>query len=228
MTDMNYTQLMKFVVAMVVMMNPLGAVSIFINLTPKLSLAEQRRTALTAGLAVAVIMLVSTWIGKNLLILLGITLPSFRFAGGVILLLMGLSMLQSHDSPISHSREDDDDAKQRDSIAIVPLALPLIIGPGAISTLIITTTDHPDLLSKIYISLISCMLALGMAGLLFFANSMRQCLGASVIKVVTRIMGMILTSIAAGMLAAGLKGLFPILGLPLKPLLDSLAMTVGH
>jgi multiple antibiotic resistance protein len=224
MTDMSSIQLIKFLVAMVVMMNPLGAISIFINLTPKLSLIEQKRTALIAGVAIATIMLVTTWVGKGLLMLLGITLPSFRFAGGVILLLMGLSMLQSHDSPITHTREEDDDAKQKDSIAIVPLALPLIIGPGAISTLIITTTDHPDLLSKLYISLISCLLAAGMAGLLFFANSMGKLVGKSVIKVVTRIMGMILTSIAAGMLASGLKGLFPILGVPLKPLLDALAV----
>lgn len=221
---MNSIQLIKFLVAMVVMMNPLGAVSIFINLTPNLSLTEQKRTAIIAGIAVAVIMLITTWIGKELLMVLGITLPSFRFAGGVILLLMGLSMLQSHESPITHTREDDDAAKQKDSIAIVPLALPLIIGPGAISTLIITITDHPDLLSKLYVSIISCLLATGMAALLFFANLMAKVVGKSTIKVITRIMGMILTSIAAGMLASGLKGLFPILGVPLKPLLDALAV----
>lgn len=224
MTDMTSIQIIKFFVAMVVMMNPLGAISIFVNLTPKLSLAEQRRTALVSGMAVATIMLITTWIGKGLLMLLGITLPSFRFAGGVILLLMGLAMLQSHSSPIAHTVEEDDDAKQKDSIAIVPLALPLIIGPGAISTLIITTTDHPDLFSKLYISIISCLLAAGMAALLFFASTMGKWVGPSVIKVVTRIMGMLLTSIAAGMLASGLKGLFPILGVPLKPLLDALAV----
>jgi multiple antibiotic resistance protein len=155
------------------------------------------------------IMLVTVWSGQELLELLGITIASFRFAGGIILLLMGLSMLQSKESAISNTSEDNEAAKERESIAVVPLALPVIIGPGAISTLIIQGTDYPQVLNKVWMSLACVALALGMFLILYFGNTIARWVGASVIKVVTRIMGMIIMAIAVGMLANGLIGLLP-------------------
>lgn len=202
---------MKFFVAMIIMMNPLGSLSIFLELTRKLSLQKQRRIALSCGFAITVIMLVTIWTGKDLLTLLGITIPSFRFAGGIILLLMGLSMLQSRESPVSHTSEDDEAAKERESVAVVPLALPIIIGPGAISTLIIASNDYPQLLNKMWMSGLCCFLAFNMCLILYFGHPIAKLVGASVIKVVTRIMGMIIMAIAVGMLADGLIGLLPAL-----------------
>lgn len=199
----------KFVVAMIIMMNPLGSLSVFLQLTRKMNLLKQREVAVSCAVAVAVIMLVTEWSGQQLLTLLGITIPSFRFAGGIILLLMGLSMLQSKESAVSHTSEDDEAAKDRDSIAVVPLALPLIIGPGAISTLIIADNDFPQLINKLCMSGLSIMLALGMGVILYYAHPVARLVGTSVIKVVTRIMGMIIMAIAVGMLAEGLVGLFP-------------------
>lgn len=208
---MTYADLVKFIVAMIIMMNPLGSLSIYIQLTHRMKQIEQNKTAYTAGFAMIVIMLVTLWSGKELLALLGITIPSFRFAGGIILLLMGLSMLQSKESPVSHTSEDDEAAKHRESIAIVPLALPIIIGPGTISTLIIYSGDFPQLLNKISMSIVCLILGIGMALMLFFAHPVAKFVGASVIKVVTRIMGMIIMAIAVGMLAEGLIGLLPAL-----------------
>src|SRR5207249_3680349 len=121
--------------------------------------------------------------------------PAFRFAGGIILLLMGLSMLQSRESAISHTIGDDEAAKYRDSIAVVPLALPVIVGPGAISTLIIATGDFPQFINKIWMTLICVLLTLGMGMILYFASTVVKLVGASVMKVVTRIMGMIIMAI---------------------------------
>jgi multiple antibiotic resistance protein len=202
---------MKFIVAMIIMMNPLGSLSIFLDLTHKSSRVAKRRIALTCGFAMITIMLISLWTGQELLEVLGITISSFRFAGGIILLLMGLSMLQSKESPVSFTTEDDEAAKERESIAIVPLALPIIIGPGAISTLIIATTDYPLLINKIEMSLWCLVLATGMGLILYFSGFIANLVGTSVIKVVTRIMGMIIMAIAVGMLADGLLGLLPAL-----------------
>jgi multiple antibiotic resistance protein len=200
---------MKFIVAMIIMLNPLGSLSIFLDLTRKTSLLAQRKVALTAGFAITIIMLLTIWSGQALLSLLGITIASFRFAGGIILLLMGLSMLQSKESPVSYTSEDDEAAKERESIAIVPLALPIIVGPGAISTLIIASTDYPLLINKIMMSILCGILALSMFMILYFGNTIARFVGVSIIKVVTRIMGMIIMAIASGMLADGLIGLLP-------------------
>jgi len=202
---------MKFIVAMIIMMNPLGSLSIFLDLTRKTSLLAQRKVAKTCGLTMIAIMLITIWSGQELLEILGITISSFRFAGGIILLLMGLSMLQSKESPVSYTSEDDEAAKERESIAVVPLALPIIIGPGAISTLIIAGTDYPQILNKIVMSISCTLLALGMCMMLYFGNTIAKLVGLSVIKVVTRIMGMIIMAIAVGMLADGLTGLLPAL-----------------
>ena len=208
---MNYADTVKFLVAMIIMMNPLGSLSIFLQLTHRLPMYTQHRIAVKCGIAMIIIMLITVWIGSQLLELLGITISSFRFAGGIILLLTGLSMLQSRENPISHTPEDDIAAEDRSSIAIVPLALPIIIGPGSISTMILASTDHPVSHHKLWLTALCFILAIGMGMILYYGSSIAKLVGESVIKVITRIMGMIIMAIAAGMLADGLIGLLPVL-----------------
>lgn len=196
---------------MIIMMNPLGSLSIFLDLTKRSASPLQHAIALRTSTAIIVIMLIAVWTGKSLLDLLGITIPSFRFAGGIILLLMGLAMLQSRESPVSYTPEDDEAAKERHSIAIVPMALPVIVGPGTISTLIIAAGDFPQLGNKAWMSLLCLFLALGMGLMLYYAADIAELVGDSVIKVINRIMGMIIMAIAVGMLAKGLTGLLPVL-----------------
>ena len=208
---MSYADIVKFMVAMTIMMNPLGSLSIFLQLTQGTSIQRQRKTASECGLAIAVITLVTIWLGSQLLDLLGITIASFRCAGGIILLLTGLSMLQSKESPINHTPEDDIAAEDKHSIAIVPLALPIIIGPGAMSTLIIASIDFPNALHKTYLTLGCLLLAVGMYLVLYFGPNICRLLGESVIKLITRVMGMIIMAIAVGMFTNGLVGLIPAL-----------------
>ena len=203
------TETAKFVVAMIIMLNPLGTLPIFLDLTRTYTAAEQHKTAMHTTLAIIALMLLTLWSGNALLEVLGITIPAFNFAGGIILLLMGLSMLQSRQSPVSHTPGDDLAAKERQSPAIVPLALPVIVGPGAMSTLIITVGTYPAFLSKVWLSCICFLLALGMGFMLYYAGVIAKMVGTSVIKVVTRIMGMLIMAIAVEMLAKGLLGLIP-------------------
>lgn len=208
---MTYADSVKFFVAMIIMMNPLGSLSIFLQLTHKSSLKKQREIAVKCGMAIMVIMIISIWLGSQLLDLLGITIASFRFAGGIILLLIGLSMLQSHESPVNHTPEDDTAAEERHSIAIVPMALPIIIGPGSISTLVLASNDYPNYFYKLWLSVLCLALAIGMWLILYFGGAIAKFVGESVMKVITRIMGMIIMAIAVGMLANGLIGLIPAL-----------------
>lgn len=206
---MDTTAVIKFITAMIIMMNPLGSLSIFLDLTKKMSVQHQRKIALISTTAILIIMVVTLWTGNELLELLGITIPSFRFAGGIILLLMGLSMLQSLESPLSHTSADDEAVKGSHSLGIVPIALPVIIGPGAMSTIIIASGDYPQIQNQIWLTGICIALAIGMGLVLYFAGIVANFVGPAVIKVVTRIMGMIIMAIAVGMLADGLIGLIP-------------------
>lgn len=204
---MSYAEAVKFIVAMIIMMNPLGSLSIFLQLTRPHTPQQQSEVALKCGLSMIIIMMIALWIGDELLDLLGITIASFRVAGGIILLLTGLAMLQSRESPISHTPEDDIAAKSRTSIAVVPLALPIIIGPGVISTLILASNDYPSVSHKFWLSSLCIVLAVSMSTILYYGPAVAKFVGESVIKVITRIMGMIIMAIAVGMLANGIFGL---------------------
>ena len=211
-SSMNSSVLVKFIVGMIVMMNPLGSLSIFVNLTRHYTDEHMQKTALTCGVSILIIMWIVVWFGEPILGLLGVSIASFRFAGGVILLLMGLSMLQSQESPIKYTSEEKYDAEKRESIATVPLAVPIIIGPGAISTIIAENNNYAGFNHKIILSLVCLVLAAGMTLLLYYANPVCKAVGNSVIRVVTRIMGMIVTAMAASLLAQGVVGLIPALG----------------
>ncbi|AHE67996.1 membrane protein, MarC family [Legionella oakridgensis ATCC 33761 = DSM 21215] len=141
--------------------------------------------------------------------LFGINVPSFRIAGGIIILLMGLHMLQSKPSPIHYTVKEQNLAKERDSIAVIPMALPLIAGPGAISTIVIYGHNAHDWIGYLQMSMVDVALAAVVAVLLVFSGTIGRFLGDSGIKIVTRIMGLILAAMAVEMITIGLSNVFP-------------------
>lgn len=200
--------LVTYAAALFSMTNPIGNVGIFASMTADRSAGDAKRIAWTCALAVGVTLLIVTWTGGVLLKFFGIDIHELRAAGGVIILLIGLSMLRSDNSHRQTPAEAEDD-KDRDQIAIVPMAIPIVAGPGAMATAILAAEHHADFVSKIELSLTIIALA-GLIGLLFaYARPIATKLGTSGMGVVTRVMGMILAAIAMGMLAEGLKGMLP-------------------
>lgn len=200
--------LTSLVVGLLSMMNPLGNVGIFASMTDDKTSGEARRTAWTCALAVAITLLVVAWSGDLLLEFFGVSVDAFRAAGGVIVLLIGLHMLFNK-SDHSHSPKELADAESRESVAVVPLAIPIVAGPGTITTVLVASQTHGTVLGKVEISVVVLALA-ALCGLCFsFASPIARRLGKSGMGVFTRIMGMILAAIAMGMLADGLKGMLP-------------------
>ena len=206
---MQYAQAIKFLISMIIMMNPLGSLTIFMQYTHRMTSLKRKKLARQTSVTIVVLMIGSIWLGEQILDMLDITISSFRVAGGIILLLIGFSMLQSRESAVTHTPEDDSAAVERESIAVVPMALPIIVGPGAISTLIIASNDFSTPIQRLYLSGLCGILALGMWSILYCAPKVLEHIGASVIKLITRIMGMIIMAIAIGMLAKGMASLFP-------------------
>jgi multiple antibiotic resistance protein len=200
--------LTSFVAALFSMMNPVGNVGVFAGMTADRPGAEARRIAWTCAVAIAITLLIVAWSGSLLLEFFGISLDSLRAAGGVIVLLIGLHMLFNK-SEHQRSPAELEDAQSRESIAVVPLAIPMVAGPGTMATVLVAAQQHTTVLSKVEISVVVVALA-ALSGLLFnFATPIAKRLGESGIGVVTRVMGMILAAIAMGMLADGLKGMLP-------------------
>jgi multiple antibiotic resistance protein len=200
--------LASFIAALFSMMNPVGSLGVFAGMTKDRQQPESLRIAWKCALAVAVTLLVMAWIGALLMEFFGITINSLRAAGGVIVLLIGLQMLANKSSH-AHSTSEVEDARMRTSIAVVPLAIPIVAGPGTMATVLVAAHQHPSVLSRAEISIVIVALA-ALCGLLFsFAMPISKRLGEAGMGVVTRVMGMVLAAIGMGMLADGLKALLP-------------------
>jgi multiple antibiotic resistance protein len=200
--------LASFIATLFSMMNPIGNVGVFASLTANQSDDQARRTAWTCALSVTITLFIVAWSGSIILELFGITVDSLRAAGGLIIVLIGLNMLFNK-SGHNQSPAELEDAKSSASIAVVPLTIPLVAGPGTMATVLIAAQQNSSVLSKVEISLVIAGFA-ALTGLLFtFATPISKRIGESGMGAATRVMGMILTAIAMGMLTDGLKVMLP-------------------
>ena len=200
--------LTSFIAALFSMMNPIGNVGVFAGMTASRSDDEVRRTAWSSAVAIAVTLLIVTWSGSAVMAFFGITIDSLRAAGGVIVLVIGLHMLFNK-SEHKQSGTELEDARRRGSIAVVPIAIPIVAGPGTMATVLVTAQQHEALLGRAEISIVIIALS-ALTGLLFsFAKPISGWLGESGMGVITRVMGVVLSAIAMGMLSDGLKALLP-------------------
>lgn len=208
---MKFNQLVHYCISLLVICSPFSALPALLGMTQGLSIEEKKRTGVVAGIAVGVILIVMTWIGSDFLSFLGISLPSFQLAGGVVVFLLALSMLNAEMSRMKQTTEDQREAKSKDSIAIVPLAIPLMAGPGAISTVIISVGNFPGIVNQIYMSLCAAFVALVLGLTLYSATRLEKMIGFTGINIINRLAGLILAAMAVEMLAKGAVGLFPVL-----------------
>lgn len=189
------------------MMNPIGGVGIFAGMTADKSSDETHAIARKCALAAAITLLIVIWAGGEMLKIFGITVDEIRAAGGLIVLLIGLHMLFNKDE----HKTSDAETSSTDSIAVVPLAIPLVAGPGTMATVLVAAQHQSGVIAKIELSLAATAICILTGVLFYFSKSVATRLGADGMAVVSRVMGMILMAIAVGMLSEGLKGMFPAL-----------------
>jgi multiple antibiotic resistance protein len=203
-----------FFVAMIAIMNPIGNLAIFVTLVSDRSIEEQKDQAKWSAVAVLIILLLVTWLGNYILGFFGISDAAFETAGALIIILLGLSMMRGHDSQSGQNamrctEEEKVVALTKESISVVPVAIPIVAGPGAMTTIIIHSSQFPTLLDKGIISLICVALALIIYMAFSFSAQVSRVLGFIGIKIATRVMGLILVAIAFQMLGSGLVKLLP-------------------
>lgn len=207
----DWTEYAKFFAGLLGIVNPIGAVPIFLNLTVNESPLERRRTAFVAAMVVALVLFLTLLTGEWLLRFFGITIASFRVGGGILILLMAISMLHARVSPAQQTKEEAEDAADQDTKAVVPLGIPLLAGPGAISTVILYAQRYNSFSHYFILSIEIILVALLVWGSFRAAHYIANLLGKTGINVVTRIMGLIMAAIGVEFIANGLKQLFPIL-----------------
>jgi len=206
------SEYLKFFAALLAIVNPVGAIPIFINLTVGKDKGVRNKNGFMASISMGIILIVVLFSGDAILRFFGISVGSFRVGGGILILLMAISMLHARMSQVKQTKEEELDSAERDSVAVVPLGTPLLAGPGAISTVILYAQRYTSVTHYLY--LLGIIVLLVFLTFLSFrlAPTIARLLGKTGINVVTRLMGLIMAAVGVEFIANGLKQLFPVLG----------------
>jgi multiple antibiotic resistance protein len=203
-----YQEYLRFIATLTAVLDPFLAVPIFLGVTAERDPASRQRLANAVVLTVLVVLAGAAIFGEALLKFLGASLPAFQVGGGLVLLLMALAMLNAQAGGMRQSSAEREQLESGELTGVVPLAVPLLAGPGAIGTTIIAAqaggVAH-------YAAILACI-ALVCAVLwvvLRLADSVGQKLGTTGLNIATRLLGLLLAAIAIETMADGLKVLFP-------------------
>ncbi len=200
---------LKIFVALVIIVNPVSALPLFVSMTADNTAVEKRNIARIASLSVAVVLLVAALAGKPLLAIFGITIASFKVGGAILILLMAISMMHAAPNRVKQTPEEASEAAEKANIAVVPLAIPLLSGPGAISTTIVYATERASLAHVTIIMLCCVLVALTTWLALSLATPLSNWLGRTGVNIAIRLMGLLLAAVAVEILAGGLVVLLP-------------------
>lgn len=199
--------------------DPLVAVPIFLSITRHDTIEKRKAMALRASIAtwvtLSVFALVGPWVLKNWF---HISTEVFRIAGGLILLLTGIDMVRAQPSPSRFTKEEERESSHKEDISIVPLAIPMLAGPGAMSFVAVFMNPDPNqpappfpfiykagMFFSIFLVSVSCALVLR------YASKAQNFLSKTSIRVFERVMGLLITAVAIGLILGGLldKNLIP-------------------
>lgn len=189
--------------------DPLANVPIFLTITSRCSPAMRRRIAAKAAFATWVTLTIFAVAGGLIFKAFGISLGAFKIAGGIMLLLMAIDMMRAQPSPTRTTAKEQDESLERgDDIAIFPLAVPMLAGPGAIASIMLLEGGANGLAgSLVVLAALLVVLLLTLLALLAAAPLMKL-VGVRVEAVVTRLLGVLLAALAAQYVIDGLRGSF--------------------
>ena len=190
-------------VTLFVVIDPIGLAPIFIALTPGMTTAQRRAIAVRATLIAAGLLFLFAFLGEQVLGFIGISMPAFRIAGGILLFLTALDMLFERRTK---RREDQADAEDAPDPSVFPIAIPLIAGPGAIASVILLTGEAQGAIGMASVLLV--LIAVLVLAFLFFlsATLIERALGKTGIVVVTRLLGMLLAALSVQFVLDGIRG----------------------
>jgi multiple antibiotic resistance protein len=201
----------RFLIGLLAILDPFIAVPLFLTLTASRSLAERRRAARVVTLTVLCVLVGASIAGEPLLKLMGGSLASFRVGGGLVLLLMALAMLNARAGDVRQTLDETNALEQGAGLGVVPLAIPLLAGPGAISSVIVAS--HGDSLLHRLLILLCILLACAVLWLvLALAAPLGRRMGTTGLNIANRLLGLLLAAFAIESMAGGLRLLFPAFG----------------
>ena len=208
----DWNELFKITVALFAIVNPVGGIPMFLMTTSDWDIGQRRRTAQTVAITVFLVLALASLVGTLMLEFFGISVASFQVGGGILLMLLSVSMMQARENGLRQTPQESEEAAARQAVAVVPLAIPLFAGPGAISTMIIASHRVPGILFQLKLLIPSALIAMAVWAVLRLAARLAHRLGTTGMNIITRLMGLTLAALAVEFIAKGLQELFPGLG----------------
>lgn len=193
------TYYLKVFISVFVLVNPLEGIPLFLSSTASMDAAQKSKIAKQAAIGVITILLFTLFLGKLVLQLFAITIPAFTLAGGIIIFLIAIKMVLGSDEENSNSP-----SPVKKDIAIVPLATPLLAGPGPISSVILYATQSTTILDWIMLTIVIFIIGIAVYFSLRGAAKMQVYLKDNGVSVMTRISGILVAAIAVEMIVSGL------------------------
>ncbi|MBI4575726.1 MAG: NAAT family transporter [Planctomycetes bacterium] len=185
--------------------DPFAAAPVFLAITPADTDVSRRRMARLASLVAGGVLLVFACLGHRIFEFFGITTSAFRAAGGLLLLVLAFDMMRARENPKTPSPEERQEGIEKADVAVTPLAIPLLAGPGAISTVTLMSTEAR---SWVHLAIVAGAIVLtSLLSWLILANSSRlvRLIGQIGLKVLTRVMGLLLAGMGAQFVLAGTR-----------------------
>ncbi len=189
--------------------DPFAAVPIYLALTADRTPSDLASVARRASLTCMLVLLVFSAAGSMILSFFSITLPAFKIAGGVVLFAVGFEMLRARPSRTRSTEEERVEAQSKEDVALVPLGLPLLAGPGAIATVMVLSTKAGDLPHRAVVILCVVVVSLITFLVLRSAGFVARALGQTGINLIGRVMGLMLAATAAQFVLDGAREAFP-------------------
>ena len=199
-------------VSLFVTLDAVGNVPIFLSITPHSSEAERAAMVSRAVLVVFAVLVLFAAFGNLIFKFFGVTIEAFRIVAGLLLLKIAFDMMEARPARVRHTPEEDAEGAQREDIAIIPLAIPLLSGPGSIST-VIALTGQAAKAPKVLTSFVLLLLAIALNVLIAYvvlrsATAVTRLLKETGMRIFTRVMGLILAAIAVQFVLTGIKEAF--------------------
>jgi len=197
---------LSYFVVLIIVLDPIGVAWLFSALTSQNNPAQRRLMAIRGVVLAAVIMFVFFFVGDALLNWMGISLPAFRIAGGILLFLLSLEMVFARQSGLrSTTRGEQDEAEHKEDISVFPLAFPLLAGPGALTTILLVAGNTQSVTEQLVYSaviLIACLITLV---ILLLSQQITKLLGQTGANVISRLLGLILAALAVQFVIDGIR-----------------------
>ena len=206
---MTFEKILNMFVVLLVVIDPVGVTPVFGALTRGGGALYRRRMAFKGTALAAAILLVFAFIGDWLLTTLGITLPAFKIAGGILLFGVALDLMRAKRVETRATKAEADEAETREDVAVIPLGVPLLAGPGAVATVMVLVGRSQTLAERAVV--FAAIAAVGAASLLVLRSAplVARVLGTTGINIVGRVMGLILAAVATQFVIDGATGAFP-------------------